>query len=185
MKPFRYKTLHGWLDYEDYYEEIARILPDGAKFVELGVWKGRSICYFAEWCRILNKNIEICGIDVFEGDWNDNVSWKNDGVESVRISLTRLGVADRIQLIKSDSVPASRMFEDRSIDFVWIDSEHTYEQLCREILAWHKKVKHGGILAGHDLAGFPEVRNALDTMGIKYKPVSSRSWASVVYHNEG
>ena len=38
-----------------------------------------------------------------------------------------------------------------SLDFVFIDAEHTFEAVVSDIRAWLPKVKHGGCIAGHDL----------------------------------
>jgi len=35
-------------------------------------------------------------------------------------------------------------------DFVFIDADHTYESVKKDILAWYPKVKKGGIIAGHN-----------------------------------
>jgi hypothetical protein len=44
----------------------------------------------------------------------------------------------------------AQQFEDNSVDFVYLDADHTYESVKAEIKAWWPKVKIGGILSGHD-----------------------------------
>jgi hypothetical protein len=64
----------------------------------------------------------------------------------------RTGFArERRRLIKSDSVAAADLFEDGTLDFVFIDGDHTYEGVKRDIEAWAPKVRDGGIVAGHDI----------------------------------
>jgi predicted O-methyltransferase YrrM len=41
-------------------------------------------------------------------------------------------------------------FEDESLDVVFIDLTHTYEEVKQDITFWLPKVKKGGILSGHD-----------------------------------
>jgi hypothetical protein len=41
-------------------------------------------------------------------------------------------------------------FEDRSLDFVYIDANHQIPQVIDDICAWRLKVRKGGIVAGHD-----------------------------------
>jgi hypothetical protein len=49
-----------------------------------------------------------------------------------------------------DSVAAANTFPDRSLDFVYLDGDHSLKGCTRDIVAWAPKVKAGGILAGHD-----------------------------------
>jgi len=53
-------------------------------------------------------------------------------------------------LIKKRSMDAVKDFEDGSLDFVYIDAHHGYEYVKEDIEEWSKKVKKGGIVAGHD-----------------------------------
>ena len=53
-------------------------------------------------------------------------------------------------LIKKFSVDASKEFEDNSLDFVYIDASHEFQQVANDIAEWSKKVKIGGIISGHD-----------------------------------
>ena len=57
----------------------------------------------------------------------------------------------RANLIVEDSVIASKDFEDGCLDFVYIDANHSYDFVKKDILAWMPKVKKGGIIGGHDL----------------------------------
>lgn len=49
-----------------------------------------------------------------------------------------------------DSLVASKLFEDGSFDFVYIDASHRYEDVKDDIEAWTPKVRPGGIVSGHD-----------------------------------
>jgi len=48
------------------------------------------------------------------------------------------------------SVEASQYIADGSLDLVFIDAMHNYEEGKADILAWMPKVRPGGILCGHD-----------------------------------
>ena len=58
--------------------------------------------------------------------------------------------AERAHMIRSRGEVASNLFPDGSLDFVYIDANHTYEAVTEDIKIWYPKVKSGGILAGHD-----------------------------------
>jgi len=52
--------------------------------------------------------------------------------------------------INQKSEDAVKYFDNQSLDFVYIDSNHRYEYVKQDILLWIPKVKIGGQLAGHD-----------------------------------
>lgn len=56
----------------------------------------------------------------------------------------------RVVMIRELSEDAVRLFPDGSLDFVYIDADHSFEGVSRDILLWQPKIKPGGILAGHD-----------------------------------
>lgn len=48
------------------------------------------------------------------------------------------------------SVKGAELFEDNSVDAVFIDGLHTYEGVVMDINAWVKKLKHKGSLLFND-----------------------------------
>ena len=63
------------------------------------------------------------------------------------------------------SMDAVNDFEDESLDFVYIDANHTFDYVMEDIINWSKKVKKGGIVSGHDYfrLRFMNVILAVDT----------------------
>lgn len=56
----------------------------------------------------------------------------------------------RSSIIKAEALVALCLFEDESLDFVYIDSSHEYEATLQEMRAYWPKIRSGGLLAGHD-----------------------------------
>jgi hypothetical protein len=56
------------------------------------------------------------------------------------------------ELMRMTSEYASKSIPDDSLDFVYIDGIHDYENVMRDITLWNPKVRTGGILSGHDYA---------------------------------
>lgn len=52
--------------------------------------------------------------------------------------------------IKDYSINAVKKFKNNSLDFVYIDGSHNYNDVFMDISLWFKKVKNNGIIAGHD-----------------------------------
>lgn len=58
------------------------------------------------------------------------------------------------EIIRSTSMDALKYFEDESLDFVYIDGDHSFKHIAADIEEWAKKVKKGGIVSGHDYFWF-------------------------------
>lgn len=52
--------------------------------------------------------------------------------------------------VRDLSMNAVKRFADESLDFVYIDAAHDYDHVIEDVREWEKKVKKGGIVAGHD-----------------------------------
>jgi Methyltransferase domain len=48
------------------------------------------------------------------------------------------------------SVEAAATYADNSLDFVWLDADHSYRAVSEDIRAWQPKIRPGGWLGGHD-----------------------------------
>lgn len=79
--------------------------------------------------------------------------------EEARRRLVEMG--DRSVLIRKRSDDA---LEDvpTEVDFVFIDGDHRYEQVKRDIENYRKKVRSGGIISGHDYGQAGGVTQAVD-----------------------
>lgn len=92
-----------------------------------------------------------------------------DSEHELRYQQTK-AVADaagsRAKIMRMDSAQAAEQFADRSLAMVYLDGDHSYDGVCRDIRAWARKVQPGGILAGHDYYNRPpfEVRRAVSEL---------------------
>lgn len=155
-----------WFDYAELYKSFVNSLEDGSSIVEVGSWKGKSAAYLA--VEILNskKNIKLYCVDTWMG------SSEHKGhhlvMQDKLYQLFMDNIKPLLKVIKpirKESVDASSMFENNSLDAVFIDAEHSYDAVKQDIAAWYPKVKNGGILAGHDYVNYyPGVIRAVDEM---------------------
>jgi len=138
-----------WFNYQDICKRIVESVPEGGHIVEVGAWKGASKSYLA--VEAQHKKLRIDVVDAWSGsdEHKDMSDIKENSLFGTFIDNLR-PVINLINPIRTDSVSASKMYADESLDAVFIDADHRYESVKADILAWMPKVKNGGILAGHD-----------------------------------
>ena len=71
------------------------------------------------------------------------------------------GYKHKIRWIKEKSADATRLIANDSLDFVYIDGNHTHESVAEDIFLYYPKVKEGGLLSGHDY-DYKSVKKAVD-----------------------
>jgi hypothetical protein len=139
--------------------------PSGSKFVEIGSWKGKSSAFMAVELANSNKSIEFYCIDTWEG------SVEHKGIDNIdllyyQFILNMKPLAKYYKPIRARSLEAASLFRDNSLDFVFIDASHEYEDVKKDIQTWLPKIKKGGVLAGHDYYlgydYFPGVKKAVN-----------------------
>lgn len=162
-----------WFTYPNLYCDMVKKFPAGSKFVEVGCWKGKSTAFMCVEIANSNKNIDFYCVDTWEGsiEHKDN-STLNTLFETFLSNMNSL--KNYYIPLKMTSIEASAKFKDNSLDFVFIDASHTYEDVKNDIINWLPKVKPGGILAGHDYYNneydyFPGVKRAVDEIFSKSK----------------
>jgi hypothetical protein len=82
------------------------------------------------------------GFDDFDKKGVQALSFYNDAVAS----LSKYNC----EIVRKFSMDAVNDFIDESLDFVYIDANHSLKYVVEDIVEWSKKVKVGGIVAGHD-----------------------------------
>ncbi len=75
--------------------------------------------------------------------------------------------AQRRSVLAVASVVAAREFEDNSLDFVFLDADHSVAGVLADIAAWWPKVKPNGYLCGHDYGGWLMVGGKRQYFGVK------------------
>jgi predicted O-methyltransferase YrrM len=152
-----------FFDYAEFYDFISE--QPYTIFVEVGCWLGHSVSYLAQTMR--NKpNVKIYAIDLFDDSYDLK---KYDYLEGIRYKLFQkklieAKVNDIVIPIKSVSWDGAANFSDESVDFVFIDADHSYESVKKDIEAWLPKIRKNGIISGHDYGnGNPSgVKQAVD-----------------------
>jgi predicted O-methyltransferase YrrM len=145
-----WEKIEGSFTFQSFYERMVMRF-NNATFVEIGAWKGQSIMYLAERIKELNKKIKLYTIDTFEG----SVEHKKEDVIVTHmlydVYLKNIEpMKDYITTIKGNSQEVHTQFKDNSIDFLFLDGSHEFEDVKKDLKLWYPKVKTGGIISGHD-----------------------------------
>jgi predicted O-methyltransferase YrrM len=70
--------------------------------------------------------------------------------EAEQIFTIMMSRHTNIRKNKMPSVKYADQVKEESIDFVYIDGNHQYASVIEDLEVWNKKIKLGGIIAGHD-----------------------------------
>ena len=154
------------------------------RIAEIGVYNGRCIRKYLR-NKEANEIIkEYWGIDHYKtlhhyleiGDKNHQSMgkrtedfWKNLFIKTLRYTC----FFPQLKIIKLTSEEATKIFTQRNyfpngyFDLVFIDAEHTYDALKKDINLWWPLLRPVGFLMGHDYHGeygarYPGVKKAVD-----------------------
>jgi len=166
-----YQNIQGWADGIDLlYKQVINGLPrpnyvfNGSQFVfqeslklhfvEIGSWRGKSSAFMAVEIANSGYNIQFDCVDTWRGSVDENIHQTDPSVLNDTLYQEFLEnmkpVEKYYRPIRMSSVEAAKLYDDYSLDFVFIDAQHDYDSVKEDILAWKDKVKKGGLLAGHD-----------------------------------
>lgn len=136
--------------------KFLRQMPKGGLAIEIGVWQG-------DFSGTILKHLRcdhLCLIDPWkhiEDDSHSNAFVGRTGAEkmedifqSVQARYGEEIEAGTVSIIRDFSVPALNTFEDESIDFAYVDGDHSYEGVCADLEALFPKMKVGGVMAFDD-----------------------------------
>ena len=155
----------GWFTFPSLYSYMVGRY-DNAHFVEVGSWQGSSAAYMG--VEIINsgKNIKFDVYDVWGRYSINGLNTKNpeqypdDFVEQLFRKNIK-PVEKVVNATKLDSIYAATRYADGSLDFIFLDADHTYEAVLKDLHAWIPKLKPGGHIAGHDYFNDPGVQRAV------------------------
>ena len=116
----------------------------------VGTYTGRSAFIIAE----RTWECLYC-IDTFEGS-GDFASPMTDSyakgavLEAFLQNLDQFGRKEIIKVLKKTSLSAAKEQRYPPLDLVFLDADHRYSQISKDIAAWLPLIRKGGIICGHD-----------------------------------
>lgn len=129
----------------------------------MGKWKGKSLLMIDPW--------ERQDPNVYREGTNNEAPFNGWYEEVIRLASTD----PRIHPIKGYSIQVAPSIENGSLDFAYLDGNHSYRAVLEDMDAYWEKVKVGGVLGGHDFYDeirypyFNEVKSAVTRWASEHK----------------
>lgn len=156
-------------------------VPPGGQILEVGTWLGSSL-----WGAVMathQRGVTVWAVDSWEGstDFPGGASEQAARWRAFLQNMADSGLERFTRIVKLRSAEAAALFDDASLDLVFIDGDHSEAAVRADISAWLPKVKSGGVLCGHDYGDhFPGLTRAVDELfGTRaaVSPGSYRVWS--------
>lgn len=129
------------------YEEVCKLAPK--RILEIGTAKGGTLYL---WCQAATPNATIVSVDLPGGEYGG-------AYHPARIpfyqSFAREG--QHLHLVRADShrpdtvEKVKNLFGRKSVDFIFIDGDHTYEGVKADFHQYSPLVRPGGLIGFHDI----------------------------------
>ena len=164
--------------------QLALLIRPGGQMVEVGSFAGESTRVF------LDTGLHVHAIDPWDNesrdrlhegaaDFNPAHRWRFDMSDAERRFDELLSLfPDQLKKSKGYDWQFADTFPSGSLDAVYLDAVHTYDDTVSAISRWQPKIKPGGILCGHDFASYyPGVVQAIrESLGEPHRAFADSSW---------
>ena len=185
MKTQRFNPDHKWTSSKNYQllglcnliEVLSLSFKDNTTMIEIGSYMGESTMLFAS-SKMFSKIYTIephsgTEIHIDENDYDWDII-----KQEYKINTRHF---DNITHIEDYSYNVVNQFKDESIDFIYIDANHSYESVKKDLELYLPKLKQNGWIGGHDYNKkyWPGVIQAVnENLGIPEHTFKDFSWLS-------
>src|ERR1700736_6496456 len=122
-----------------------------ATFAEIGVFRGNFAQHILRQCNTIEKYFMIDPWRHLD-DWNKPANKTNDELARIKgdaLAYTEFAAGKRV-ILQGKTTEVSNNLPDQSLDFAYIDGDHTLRGITIDLIRIWPKIKTGGILAGDD-----------------------------------
>lgn len=131
-------------------EYCQKTFPGGVG-VEIGVAGGHFTKQIMATWSSLDRLYIVDAWQYFETGYNDPCNL-SDAEQEERYQQVKkdFSAEPRVMIIRALSSNAAKMFTRSSVDFIYLDANHSELETGRDLEAWYPMLRSGGIIAGHD-----------------------------------
>lgn len=162
---------------------LRRELPGASVGVEVGVYRGNTSAALLD----AFPGLQLTCVDAWRPYPEDR---RSQGVMARHTAQQWTTIAsaawckleryrDRCRIYDGDSLEQSKRVSKDSVDFVYIDADHSREGFSADLLAWSVKVRPSGLVCGHDYGNTRkgcEVTEVLKESGIDFHVEPAMVW---------
>lgn len=132
-------------------DELIKNFDKNIKICEIGVFMG-------EFSKKIFKELipsELHLIDIFEGEMcsgdkdGNNIIWTNLE-QQYTLLRNHFNLNNNVFIHKGKSYEVLNNFDDYYFDIVYIDGDHSYDGVKKDLSVSFQKVKPNGLICGHD-----------------------------------
>jgi predicted O-methyltransferase YrrM len=157
--------VEGWLGAREAWalRQLVATVPGPAavRVVEIGSWKGRSTIALACGAAARSGGGIVYAMDPHRGGVAHRMTGEPDSYDAFLANLERSGVRDAVDPTRATSREARSSVADDSVDVLFVDGSHRYQDVLGDLDAWRPALRAGARVAVHDAVGHPGVAAAL------------------------
>lgn len=154
-----------------FLESMVDELESGDCVIEIGPFTGKSTCFMGRGVRESHKTIHIYSVDPWEllgapisGTGLTIAQTRKEVHELFRANVKKCGMTDIITEFHGFSEDAADRWNSPSpIGMVYVDGNHKYPMVKKDIELWAPKIKVGGYMVFHDYNS-PQVHRAVNEL---------------------
>jgi predicted O-methyltransferase YrrM len=147
------------------------------RVAEIGVMNGAIVEYVLDRCPTIKEYWAVDSWTNYEG-YEQNFK-KDDVWEGKHLHVCSLMKRyPNLKVVKDFSVNAASIFEPGYFDLVFIDANHLYDYVIKDLDVWFELVKKDGVICGHDYERRHKdvVRAVNEKFGNKVKRGPGKTW---------
>lgn len=142
--------------------------------VEVGILMGRNSFRLLNYSKLQTLYCIDPWMEFPKEDYIDGLGNVPNRRQNSRYLITVMRLSEfltRAVILRMTSKASVKLFKENSLDFVYIDANHSYEACKQDIDLWWPKVRIGGIFSGHDYKNTDRfgVKRAVDEFADKYE----------------